>query len=160
MEIVQNNEEIKALETVKTEFEKIVVKYQKKAVKEREKVNDVFVIVRGEKCYTEADINSWIEADYITAEQSDKYIEKLEKKKAAAGQRGTLTKSERICNILKNTILNISVEIKDIKQKQEQEQKRLERWEIAKAQGCTYQQWLDQEEVSRASEKYEKLMGK
>lgn len=42
-------EELKALEIVRNEMAKIKVKYQKKAEKEREKVNDVFVTVCGEK---------------------------------------------------------------------------------------------------------------
>ncbi len=42
------NEELKALETVRDEIAKIKAKYQKKAEKEREKVNDVSVTVCGE----------------------------------------------------------------------------------------------------------------
>lgn len=153
------NEELKALETVREEFIKIKVRYQKKATKEREKVNDVFVTVCGEKCYTEAEINEWYASDYITCNQADKYIEKLEKKKSTAGQKGTLTKSERVCNVLENITNNLTLEIRDIKFKQEQEQKKQERWEIAQAQGCSYKEFLELEEVSRQSEEYEKLMG-
>lgn len=153
------NEELKALEVTKEEIAKIKVRYQKKAAKEREKINDVFVTVCGEKCYTEAEINAWYESDYITCSQSDKYIEKLEKKKSAAGQEGNLTKSERICNVLENIAYNLALEIRDIKLKQEQELKKQERWEIAQKQGCSYKEFLEIEEVSRQSEEYEKLMG-
>ena len=152
------NAELTALQTVRDEYRKIKDKYQKKAVKEREKVNDVYVLVRGEKCYTESEINDWYASDYITCEQSDKYIEKLNKKKVTAGQTDTLTKSERVCKILDNTIDNLTLEIRDIKIKEEQEQKKQERWEIAQAQGCSYKEFLEIEEVSRQSEEYEKLM--
>lgn len=116
-------EELKALEIVRNEMAKIKVKYQKKAEKEREKVNDVFVTVCGEKCYTETEINDWYETDYITSSQADRYIEKLNKKKSAAGQKGTLTKSERIYRVFENIINNLTAEIQDIKIKQEREQK-------------------------------------
>lgn len=68
-------------------------------------------------------INDWYASDYITSEQSDKYIEKLNKKKATAGQTDTLTKSERVCKILDNTIDNLTLEIRDIKIKEEKELK-------------------------------------
>lgn len=34
-----------------------------------------------------------------------------------------------------------------------------ERWKIAQAQGCSYKEFLELEELSRRSEEYEKLMG-
>lgn len=154
-----DNAELIALQTVRGEYEKIKEKYMKKAIKEREKVNDVYVIVCGEKCYTESEINDWYASDYITCEQSDKYIEKLNKKKTAAGQTDMLTKSEMVCKILDNTIRNLTLEIRDIKIKEEQEKKKKERWEIAQAQGCSYREFLELEEVSRQSEEYERLMG-
>ena len=153
------NAELIALQTVRDEYKKIKEKYQKKATKEREKVNDIYVIVCGEKCYTESEVNDWYANDYITCEQSDKYIEKLNKKKAAAGQVNMLTKSEMVCKILDNTIDNLTLEIRDIKIAQEQEQKKKERLEIAQAQGCSYKEFLELEEVSRQSEEYERLMG-
>ena len=149
------NEEIRALEAAASELNKILQKYKAKAEKERSKVSDVYVTIQGEKCYTENEINEWIEADYITADQADRYIEKLEAKKKKAGEVGKLTKSERVCRILENTINNCYLEIRDIKIRIEQEKKRQERWEIAQAQGCSYAQWLELEEMSRQSEEYE-----
>lgn len=154
-----DNAELTALQTVRDEYKKIKDKYLKKAAKERAKVNDVYVMVCGEKCYTDSEINDWYASDYITSEQSDKYIEKLNKKKATAGQTDTLTKSERVCKILDNTIDNLTMEIRDIKIKEEQELKKQERWEIAQSQGCSYKEFLELEEVSRQSEEYEKMMG-
>lgn len=153
------NQELKSLETVRDEIIKIKVRYQKKAMKEREKVNDVFVTICGEKCYTEAEINEWYASDYITCGQADKYIRQLGKKKSTAGQKGTLTKSEGVCKVLENITDNLTLEIRDIKNKEEQERKKQERWEIAQAQGCSYKEFLEIEEVSRQSEEYETLMG-
>ena len=91
-ENLMKNAELIALQTVRDEYEKIREKYKKKAIKEREKVNDVYVMVCGEKCYTDAEINDWYANDYITCEQSDKYIERLNKKKTIAGHTGMVTK--------------------------------------------------------------------
>lgn len=151
--------ELNALEKVKVEYTKLRDKYQKKAIKEREKVNDVYVMVCGEKCYTESEINEWYACDYITCEQSDKFIEKLNKKKATAGEKNnSMTESEMVCNIIDNSISNLNQEIHDIKVKQKREAEKEERWKIAQAQGCSYKEFLDLEELSRRSEEYEKLM--
>lgn len=150
--------ELEALEIARAEVSKIREKYKLKADKERAKVNEVYILVQGEKCYSENDINEWYQSDYITEKQCDKYIEKLTKKLEQAGQTEFYTKSERVCQILNNTIENYTTEILEIKSKQEREQKRLERWKIAQAQGCSYTEWLNQEEVSRQSEEYELLM--
>lgn len=146
------NQELKLLETVRDEITKIKVRYQIKAAKEREKVNDVFVIVCGEKCYTETEINEWYASDYITCGQADKYIRQLEKKKSTAGQKGTLTKSEGVCKVLENITDNLTLEIRDVKIKQEQERKRQERWEIAQAQGCSYKEFQSLGDLGRISD--------
>lgn len=61
--------------------------------------------------------------------------------------------------MISNMLNNLSYELLDLKRKAEEDQKREERWKIAQAQGCSYQEWLDQEEVTRQSEEYERLMG-
>lgn len=152
--------ELDALEKVKVECTKLRDKYQKKAIKEREKVNDVYVMVCGEKCYTESEINEWYACDYITCEQSDKFIKKLNKKKSTAGEKNnSMTESEMICRIIDNSLSNLNQEIHDIKVKQKREAEKEERWKIAQAQGCSYKEFLELEELSRRSEEYEKLMG-
>ncbi len=151
---------LQVLETVKTDYIKLRDKYQQKAIKEREKVNDVYVMVCGEKCYTESEINEWYACDYITCEQADKIIKKLNRKKATAGEKkNSMTESEMICNIIDNNISNLNQEIHDIKVKQKREAEKEERWKIAQAQGCSYKEFLELEEISRKSEEYEKLMG-
>lgn len=152
--------ELEALEKVKAEYTKLSDKYRKKAIKEREKINDIYVMVGGEKCYTESEINEWYMCDYITCKQSDKFIEKLNNKKARAGEKGNfMTDSEMICKIIDNSIYSLNQEIHDIKVKQEQARKKEERWKIAQSQGCSYKEFLELEEVSRQSEEYERLMG-
>lgn len=141
--------ELEALEIVRAEFTKINDRYRKKAAKEREKINDVYVMVCGEKCYTESEINDWYAGDYITYEQSDRFIEKLNKKKATAGEKnGNMTESEMICKIIDNSIYNLNQEIHDIKVKQKMEQDKAERWKIAQAQGCSYKEFLELEEIA------------
>lgn len=153
-------DEMKALETVRKELCRLKEKYQKKSVKEREKVSDVYITVCDEKCYTEDDINSWYECDYITCEQSDRYIERLNKKKEKAGLMcDTLTKSEKVCENMDNMINNFTHEIKDIQSDIDKERKKEERWKIAQEQGCSYQQFLELEEISRQSEEYELVHG-
>lgn len=153
------NEELKTLQTVADEIVKVRKKYIAKAEKERAKINDIYVTVCGEKCYTEQEINDWYANDYITIKQCDKFIEKLNYKKEKAGEKGNKTESEMIVNIFNNIVNNLYLEIKEIKLKEEQEKKRQERWEIVKQQGLSYNQWLDLEEVNRQSEEFERLMG-
>lgn len=152
------SEEIKALECVVKELTKVQDTYKKKAEKDRAKVKECFITIRGEKCYTEKEINDWIEADYISAAQANHYIEMLEKKQTAAGQVDSKTLSERVVEMLEGTLDSYRYEICDIKYKADQEEKKQERWKIAQAQGCTYAEWLNQEEVSRQSAEYEFLM--
>ena len=153
------NPEIEALEIVKEEISKLLGKYKPRAEKEREKLNNVFITVQGEKCYTEEEINDWYRCDYISCSQADKYIEKLEEKKKKAGLIGSNdTKSERICSILNVLSHNLTVEIKDLKNREEEKRKKQERWEIAQKQGCSYAEFLELEEISRQSEEYERMM--
>lgn len=149
------NEELKALMKVSEELEKLRDKYHAKAVKERAKVNDVYVTVCGIKCYSEQEIIECLEADMITAAQSDKYALKLEAKQEKAGEDKGMTASERVCQIIWNLRNNLNIEIKDIENREMERQKKEERWEIAKAQGCTYAHFLELEEISRQSEEYE-----
>lgn len=151
------NEQIESLLTIRDEIMKIREKYKKRADKERAKVNNVYVTVSGEKCYTEDDINAWYMADYITLNQCEKYIEKLEQKKEKAGQKDYMTKSERIVSIFNGYLTGIANEIEGIKVREEEERKRDERLKIAQEQGLSYAQWLELEEISRQSEEYENM---
>lgn len=113
-----SNVEITALETIRKEIQKLRDKYQTKAEKEREKVNEIFVTIQGEKCYSNDDIFGWYEAGYINSRQYDKYRDKLEAKKNAAGEVDNKTKSEIIVQILSAMSRNLSAEIATIKEEE------------------------------------------
>lgn len=150
-------EEIKAIKKVAKEIEKVRDKYKPKAEKERAKVDNIYVTVKGEKCYNEDNINDWYAADYITSKECDKYIDKLNKKREEkAGLQNDLTESERIVKIFTNIINNLYEEVFSLKHLEEQEIRKRERWKIAQEQGCSYEEWLNQEEISRQSEEYER----
>lgn len=118
-------EHIGVLKVVRKEIEKIREKYGKRADKEREKINNVYVTVKGEKCHTVEEINEWYRCAYITCSQADKYIAKLEEKQEKAGLKDYLTKSEHVCKILDNYLYNLSCEIMEetCKEKKEGEDK-------------------------------------
>lgn len=151
--------DLKPLKTTVQEIEKIRERYKRKAEKERKKLEDVYVTVLGEKCYTEEEIMEWYASDQMTSTQCDRYIERLEKKKVTAGDISGRTKSERVCEILSDIICNLNLEIKGILREKEREEQKQERWERAQENGMSYQEWLDLEEVNRQSEEYEEMMG-
>lgn len=72
---LMKNEDVEALRTVLKEYQKLKQRYTKKAKKEREKINDVSVMVCGKKCSTEQEIFEWYEADVITGDELDAYTE-------------------------------------------------------------------------------------
>lgn len=151
--------DLKPLKTSVQEIEKIRERYKRKAEKERKKLEDVYVTVLGEKCYTEEEIMERYASDQMTSTQCDRYIERLEKKKVTAGDISGRTKSERVCEILSDIICNLNLEIKGILREKEREEQKQERWERAQENGMSYQEWLDLEEVNRQSEEYEEMMG-
>lgn len=151
--------DLTALKTAVKEMEKVRERYKRKAEKERKKIEDVYVTVLGEKCYTEEEIMEFYASDQITYAQCDRYLERLEKKEETAGDTSGKTKSERVCEILNDTIGELNYEIKNILLKEEKERKKQERWKRAWENGMSYQEWLDLEEVNAQSEEYEEMMG-
>lgn len=154
-----SNPTLPALKTTVQEMEKVRERYKRKAEKERKKIEDVYVTVLGEKCYTEEAIMDFYASDQITCAQCDRYLERLEKKEETAGDTSGKTKSERVCEILSDIICNLNLGIKGILREEEREHQKQKRWELAKENGMSYQEWLDLEEVNRQSEEYEKMMG-
>lgn len=153
--MMQSNN-LKALEIARNDIRKIAEKYKIKAEKERAKVSCAYVTVQGEKCHTKKEIFEWYEGGYITEEQYDRYAARLEEKQTKAGQDGEYTtQSEHVFNILNNTVLDYTTEIADIKRREDQEQKRMERCKEAQARGMSYQEWLDLEAINEQSEEYE-----
>lgn len=151
--------DLKPLKTTVQEIEKVRERYKRKAEKERKKIEDVYVTVLGEKCYTEESIMDFYASDQITCAQCDRYLERLEKKEETAGDTSGKTKSERVCEILSDIICNLNLEIGSILLAEEEERQKQERWKRAWENGMSYQEWLDLEEVNAQSEEYEKMMG-
>lgn len=77
--------------------------------------------IKGEKCYSNDDIFDWYEAGYINSRQYDKYRDKMEAKKKAAGEVDNKTKSEMIVKILSAMRRNLSAEIVTIKEEEVEE---------------------------------------
>jgi hypothetical protein len=146
------NEDIKVLEAILKEFLKLREKFEKKAKKERDKVNDIYVTVKGEKCYTEEELYGMYEADCINSEQYERYSKKLEDKKKRAGEVDTKTKSEKVIQILNKYINDLKSEISEEKQQIDDEAKRQERLKEAQAKGLSYTEWIESEQ------KYEEEM--
>lgn len=111
-------DELKVLEIVNNELNKILKKYDLKAEKEREKINNVYVTIKGDKYYSAKEIDELIEADILTSSQANRYIEKLEHKQAKKGMVNYKTESERVCTIIRNIKNNIITEIFDIKNRE------------------------------------------
>ncbi len=153
------NFELDCLSKAADELEKIISRYRTKSKKEKEKASDIYILINGDKVYSESEIMEYYECDYFDSDTCDKYIRKLEQKKAKAGEQNGLTKSEMVANVLSNQLEKIQLEIGDIKLKEKKKAQFQERWEIAQKQGLSYEEFLNLEEVSRQSEEYEKLMG-
>lgn len=150
---------IDTLGIVIDDIKKLKEKYEKKAEKERAKVNDVYIIIQGEKVYTEEEIMDWYAGDCITSTQADRYEEKLAEKRKKAGENNSQTKSEKVLEVLKTVIVNLEYEKGALIHQSEEKKARDERWERAKAQGMSYSQWLELEEILQRSEDYERMMG-
>lgn len=69
---------LKATEQMIKDFEKLKAKYAKKLNSLEEK-EPPYVLVEGEKCYTDKDIFGWYEAGYISSRKYDNLMDKLRK---------------------------------------------------------------------------------
>ena len=105
--------EKKGLEMLQRDLRKLQEKYHARAERKREKINDVYVTVRGEKCYTKEQIDDWYRYDGITMEQADRYIDRLEKKREKAGA-AEYTEYDYVCRILENYLFSISCDLEKI----------------------------------------------
>ena len=141
-------QELEVLNTVSTELNKIIAKYEKKAEKEQEKVNACYITIKGEKVHTVEEILEYYECDCITSKQCDSYTEKLENKiKAKAG--GTVTTSQRVVNYLKYIDSNIHEEIFSIKDKiKRQEELEARRKDAIEVRGLSFAEF-EREELER-----------
>lgn len=112
------NKDIKSLKQVIKKLEKVRERLNKKAEKEKIKLTDVYVSVKGEKIHTEEELQELYECDVITSKQYDTYRDKLEVKRKRAGEDNNKTKSEVVVKILTNYICDLQYEIADEKREE------------------------------------------
>ena len=102
-------------------IDKIVEKFQKKAIKEREKAKRAYVTYKGEKFFTEDDLMGAYSGDVFSGSTHDKLLEKLRKAKKVADNE--MTESEAILVELNKHRNNLLYEIaQDKRQKERQKQ--------------------------------------
>lgn len=108
--MIRDEDTIIAFGMIEKEFINMKNKFKAKAEKEREKADKCFVTIKGVKCYSEADIMDMYGCDIITSSQYDRYIEKLEEKRA---NKSNTTLSERVCQVMNLYLEDIQREIFD-----------------------------------------------
>lgn len=99
--------EIKANELIIEAIEKLIEKYQKKAVKERSKVEQASVTYKGEKYCSESELMEAYACDVFSSSVYDRLVAKLDKAKAGISK-NEMTESELIVfslNQHKNNLL-------------------------------------------------------
>nr|DAR54792.1 MAG TPA: hypothetical protein [Caudoviricetes sp.] len=107
------NTTVKSLNAVLKELEKSRERFRKKGEKERIKLKEVYVTVKGEQIHTDRELWELFEADVINGNQYDNYRDKLEEKRKRAGEINNKTTSELSVQILNNIIKNLKDEIKE-----------------------------------------------
>lgn len=105
------NKDIKSLKQVIKELKKVRERLNKKAEKEKVKLADVYVSVKGEKIHTEEELQELYECDVINSKQFDNYRDKLDAKREKAGNVENKTVSEVSSEIVSNYIKNLQYEI-------------------------------------------------
>lgn len=109
--------EIVTNELIVEAIDKIVEKFQKKAIKEREKAKRAYVTYKGEIFFTEDDLMGAYSGDVFSGSTHDKLLEKLRKAKKVADNE--LTKSEAILVELNKHRNNLLYEIAQDKRQKE-----------------------------------------
>ena len=120
-------DEIKTNEIIAEAIDKLIEKYQKKADKERAKVESAYITYKGEKYYSEKDLEDAYVCDIFTSSTYDRLLERLNN---ARGQidSNAYTESEKIVINLEHHKSNLLYEIaqdKQLKEKQASTNKRL-----------------------------------
>lgn len=112
--------EIKANELIIEAIDKLIEKYQKKAKKERSKVEQASVTYKGVKYYSENELMDAYACDYISSATYDRLVDKLDKAKSGVSK-DEMTESELIMvslNQHKNNLLSEIAYDKRAKEKQ------------------------------------------
>ena len=89
--------EIVTNELIVEAIDKIVEKFQKKAIKEREKAKRAYVTYKGEIFFTEDDLMGAYSGDVFSGSTHDKLLEKLRKAKKVADNESNSLRIELIC---------------------------------------------------------------
>ena len=99
-------DEIKTNEIIAEAIDKLIEKYQKKADKERAKVESAYIIYKGEKYYSEKELEDAYVCDIFTSSTYDRLLERLNN---ARGQidKDSYTESEMIVGNLKQHKANL-----------------------------------------------------
>ena len=113
-------DEIKTNEIIAEAIDRLIEKYQKKADKERAKVESAYITYKGEKYYSEKELEDAYVCDIFTSSTYDRLLEKLNN---ARGQidKDAYTESEMLVVNLKQHKANLLYEIAQDKQHKERQ---------------------------------------
>ena len=115
--------EIKALELTIEALDTVIAKCQKKAEKERAKINKGYITYKGERYETEDDIFDAYACEVISSDTADRLVEKLQKVKGVSDS-NEMTESEKIVHHLQMFKGSMQTEIThDRRQKALQEER-------------------------------------
>lgn len=104
---------LEAMKIVETNLIKLKNKAEEKGLKERKKAAEQFIVIKGEKYYTEEDIMDAYAADCFTCSQCDKYLNKLRKQKGVDwGSEQML--HEIVAKIYAGILENLQEEMQDL----------------------------------------------
>ena len=131
--------EIKALELTVEALDTVIAKCQKKAEKERSKINKGYITYKGERYETEDDIFDAYACDVISSDTADKLVEKLQKAKGVSDA-NEMTESEKILNHLQMFKSNIQTEIAHDNQKKVNQERKDARVRELVAEGHSFEE--------------------
>ena len=128
-----NETEIKVNELIIDSIDKLIEKYQKKADKERAKINQAYITYKGEKYYSRADLMDAYSCDMFSSSTYDRLIEKLESKTGDVPD--AMTDSEQIVFLLGKHRGNLLLEISQDRLKKQRQAEKDERMKQLVAEG-------------------------
>lgn len=120
-------DEIKTNEIIAEAIDKLIEKYQKKADKERAKLKSVYITYKGERYYTESELQDAYACDVFTMATYDRLLDKLNNAKGNIDN-NEYTESEKLVINLKSHKSNLLYEIaqdRQLKEKQASTDKRI-----------------------------------
>lgn len=131
--------EIKANELIAEAIDKIIVKYQKKADKERAKIKQASVTYKGEKYYSESELMDAYSCDVFSNTTYDRLLDKLNKEKNGISG-SEMTESEIMIFELSRHRNNLLHEIAVDKQQKERQSQINSRMRDLMEEGYSYKE--------------------